>query len=349
MSMADHASGIDRGGSWDVVSDAISGTMDAKLPLPATLRALAADLSDRRSAALLRRIAARIERGDSLESAFTQFQSRKTIMGRLLHAASLTSQPAEMMSRFVCLIDDYIQSLRNIRVVLIYPFICLTLVLFGALVLTFGWLVPVTKDVGVIASEFRVDVGNRVGFQLLLAGDLASIALGLLVWVIGLLLVFSPIGMSRWSFVYHLPILGRYYAVLNLAMLARVMEHLTRAEVGMSKALEAVAMLVSWPRLRRAVAKAAERASESSTLEEVVANDRRFPATLRAFLAQPGNKLTLSARFAAAGDFFEQQARCHGNTMPLFLLAFTIFGLLLVWLSYAIPVMLWISWIRLLS
>jgi len=349
MSMADHPSDFDRGGSWDVVSDAISRTMDAKLPLPATLRALAADLNDRRSASLLKRIAARIERGESLESILSQFESRKTMMGRLLHATSLTSQPAEMISRFVGLINDYIQSLRNIRVVLAYPLICLMLVVFGAVVLTAGWLVPATRDADAVAREFDAGGINAAMFQLLLAGDLISIALGFLIWAIGLLIVLGPIRISRWSLVYQLPIIGRYYGSLNLALFARLMEHLTQAGVGTSQALEAAAMLVSWPRLRRAVNEAAERTSQSSTLEEAVADDQRFPATLRAFLTHPGNKLTLSARFATAGDFFEQQARSHCYAMPFLLLPFVIFGLLLVWGCYAIPIIMWISWIRVLS
>lgn len=342
--MANHPSGVDRGGGWDVVADAISRTMDARLPLPATLRALAADLNDKRSASLLKKIAARIDRGESLEAAFSQFGSRKTMMGRLLHAASLTPQPAEMMSRFVGLIDDYMQSLRNIRVVLAYPLICLTLVIFGAIVLTISWFFPMTREAVSVANEFEVESN-----QLLLAGNLISVVLGLLIWAIGSLIVLGPISISRWALVYQLPIVGRYYGSLNLALFARLMEHLTQAGVGISQALAVAARLVSWPRLRRALNEAAEQTSQSSTLEEVVANDHRFPATLRAFLNHSGNKLTLSARFAAAGDFFEQQARSRCYAMPFLLLPLVIFGLLLVWLCYAVPIMLWISWLRLLS
>lgn len=347
--MADDLSNTDQGGNWDVVSAAIGRTMEARLPLPATLRALAADLADRRSAALLKRIAARIERGETLESTFSHLSPRKTLTARLLHAASLTPQPAEMMSRFVGLLDNYIHALRNLRVFIAYPLICLTLALFGAFVLTISWLIPATDVFADIVSEFGFESSGVVRFQLLVAGELASLLVGLCIWVVGFVVVLCPVRASRYSLIYYLPILGRYYGYLNLVMAARFMELLTRAEVGISKSLAAAAMLVHWPTLRRALNDAAQRTSESSTLEEVVANDRRFPATLRTFLTQSGNKLSLSSRFAAAGDFFEEQAHHLGNAMRLLLFPFIIFGLLLVWVCYAIPVLSYISWIRLLT
>lgn len=347
--MADDLSDAGRGGNWDVVSEAIGRTMEAKLPLPATLRALATDLADRKSAALLKRIAARIERGESLESIFSPSQSRKPLMTRLLYAVSLTSQPAEMMSRFVGLLDNYIHALRNMRVFIAYPLICLTLSLFGVFVLMISWLIPATSVVADIVSEFAFDSSGLVGFQLLVAGVLVSFLVGLCIWVVGFVVVLCPVRASRYSLIYYLPILGRYYGYLNLAMAARLMELLTQAEVGISKSLAAAAMLVHWPKLRRVLNDAAQRTSESSSLEEVVANDHRFPATLRTFLTQSGNKLSLSSRFAAAGDFFEQQADHLGHAMRLLLFPFIIFGLLLVWVCYAIPVLSYISWIRLLT
>ncbi len=155
--------------------------------------------------------------------------------------------------------------------------------------------------------------------------------------------------MSRWSLTYQLPILGRYYAYLNIGLFARMMEHLTQSGVEMSKALEAVGGLVSWPRLRRALKEAAAKAAKSTTFDEIVRNDRRFPATLRTFLTQSGNRLSLSARFAAAADFFEDRARSLWHAAPALLLLFAILGLILLWMTYAVPLMMWIYWIRLLS
>ena len=347
--MSEQPSAFNRAANWDQVSEAVSRTIEASLPLPATLRALAADLTDRKAASLLKRIAARIERGESVESVFSRLGSGRSRVAYLLRAASLTSQPAEMLNRFIGLTEDYIQGLRNIRTALAYPLLCLTVAIFGAVVFTVGWLLPGTQDFISMNREFEVNSTIDGRLRLMLAGNLVSILVGLVVWGVGLLIALGPVRLSRWSLTYRLPILGRYYSYLNLVMFARLMEQLTQSGASMSKALGTVAMLIFWPRLRRAVNDAAAKTAESSAFEDVVQNDRRFPATLRTFLTHPGNKLVISSRFAAAADYYENQARSLWNALPLVLIGFVVWGLLLVWVSYAVPVMMWISWIRVLS
>jgi len=347
--MSEQPSAFDRAANWDEVSEAVSRTIEANLPLPATLRALAADLADKKAASLLKRIAARIERGESVESVFSQLGSGRSRVAYLLRAASLTSQPAAMLNRFVGMTEDYIQGLRNIRTALSYPLLCLTVAIFGALVLTIGWLLPGSRDFVQIQQEFQTNSAIDFRLRLMVVGNLVSILIGLVVWVIGLLIVLGPVRMSRWSLTYRLPILGRYYGYLNLVLFARLMEQLTQSGVSMSKALTTVAMLIPWPRLRRAASDAATKTGESSEFEDIVRNDRRFPATLRTFLTHPGNRLAIASRFAAAADYYESQARSLWNALPLVLIVFVILGLLLVWVSYAVPVMIWISWIRLLA
>jgi len=119
--------------------------------------------------------------------------------------------------------------------------------------------------------------------------------------------------------------------------------------VELSKALEAVAGLVSYPRLRRALKEAAAKAAESATVDEIVRTDQRFPATLRTFVTQSGSKLSLSDRFLAAADFFEDRARALWHAAPVLLMVFAILGLIMLWMTYAIPLMMWIYWIQLLS
>ena len=338
------------GANWDVISDALGRTVEANLPLPTTLRALAADLDDRRTASALKRIAARIERGESLDAIFSKEKSTKSRpVGQLLHAASLTPQPSETLNRFVTIMEDYTSNLRNLRTALSYPFLCLTLALFGAFVISAGWLLPNARDIVAMEEELSLTQPVRLRIELMWAGNLVSLLIGIHVWGIGLLIILGPVRMSRFSLTYQLPMLGRYYAYLNLSLFAKVMAHLTQSGVELSKALEAVAGLVSYPRLRRALKEAAAKAAESATFDEIVRTDQRFPATLRTFVTQSGSKLSLSDRFLAAADFFEDRARALWHAAPVLLMVFAILGLIMLWMTYAIPLMMWIYWIQLLS
>ena len=326
---------------WAALTAALGGTMQSQLPLPGVIRAMAEDVSDPATARTMRFIANRLEKGDSLESVLaTLAQGRPTRLGHIIRAAALTGRPLQTWQTLLHWTDEYRQRLRDLRVNLGYPLLCFGIAIVVAALLTFCWQVPMVAEFSNVEQEFMLEPASASYYlPLVVGGTVVLLFVAAVAFLVSLAIFLFPEGVGRCSFVYLLPIFGRYYRFCNLTLFSRVAGHLLDCGVPSSQVFRTAAGLVPWPGLRRAIEKVAEQTGQSSTPVEALRASPQIPAVFKALVVYASDSVPLGSRFEAAGDVFESRLRAMQEFVPsIYIAVFVALAFLVIMASYVIPV-----------
>lgn len=337
---------------WAALTAALGGTMQSQLPLPGVIHAMAEDVSDPATARTMRFIADGLEKGESLESVLaTLAQGKPTRLGHIIQAAALTGKPLQTWQTLLHWTDEYRQRLRDLRVNLGYPLLCFGIAIIVAVLLTFGWQVPMVADLSNVEQEFLLDADSASYYlPLVVRGTVVLLFVAAVAFLVSLAIFLFPEGVGRCSFVYSLPIFGRYYRFCNLTLLSRVAGHLLDCGVPSSQAFRTAAGLVPWPRLRRAIEKVAQQTGQSSTPVEAMQGRPEIPAVFKALVVYASDSVPLASRFEAAGDVFESRLGAMQEFVPsIYIAVFVALAFLLILASFVVPLIRIIMLIQRLS
>lgn len=339
---------------WERLVDAITQSVQRGLPLPGALEALAEQSPDRRTAKFFREVAARVSRGESLEDVLRGLSAKQSEELRaILGAAATTPQPAKTLAELLRLQRQYKESLRDLRSALAYPALCGAVatasyvMLPGHLKALWGiiWEIFVTE--GELISEAARTAPREHFAQWFLWTFLAGlVAVGIGILSLTLLrVVAGPVWLARSKWIYRVPILGRFYKAAATGHFCALLRCLVEKGVTLPEALEAVANLIPWPRLRAAIQAAVPDVRSGQALPEVLKNYHWLPATLVTFLGEREGDIPLGERLKATGDLFLQQTRSNRASLETMLVCLMILGLypwvqiiLLLWSGLGVSV-----------
>ena len=331
-----------------LLGEQLSHLLQHRLPLPTGLRALAEETDSRRARRVLARIAGEVESGRDVAAALTAVGDRLTPELRGAVEAGIA------VDRLPGLLAEYVRTTRRalrLRRLLwartLYPLLLLA-VLAGILVVAFGWLVPLYRD---LADDFGMNLPAVtrlvMGVADTVGGDerservgrvLDTAALGAAAAV--LLMVFTPFG-RRW--VKYLPVFGHlHYCVLAVRLL-RLVRLFLDAGTPLPHALRLVADKQREPDFRVAALTAAEHLSAGHTLADSLEATALGRAGMWPLLDWGERNGRLDRTLAFLADAYErrldQRSELLGRVLPL--LFYYLFAVLLGLLIAATVVPIW--------
>jgi type II secretory pathway component PulF len=324
----------------------VAAMAKAGLPLPAALEAVAGDVTPRRLGRVLRQLAKRLAAGDPLEQALAAEGSRLPAHFRgLLLAGVRSGRLAPMLDEFVDATYRGQDLRRRVALSLMYP---AALVALLALVLAavFTWIVPqfaaLFRDFGMSLPEATLFVINMPHTIVWIVASVAALLLVLLAATCA-----APPG-AKWSRIVSLvPLVGPLVRSNALARFCQLMAMLLDAGVPAAEALRLTAAGVSHSGLSAAARRAALAVEAGRPLDEALAAEPWFPASMTALVQWGRQTAGLGEALRSAGEMFEGRARDQGVLLqavapPLALLAFLVLVGLLI-LTLLLPMVALIS------
>jgi type II secretory pathway component PulF len=287
------------------------------LPLEGGLRALAEEIGGRRLAGVLRRLAARLERGEPLETAIAAPDCRLPVVLRGLIVAGVRS------GRLPQVLDQFAAMLRRRHV------------LRQRLIATFAYPAMLLSIVAVLLSffpfyivdEFRklfADFGTRLPglteVYLKYAGVVAWTFLGLAVTAIVVPAVaLLPLGgwlgrLSSW-----IPIVGPIVRQERYVQFSRLMATLLDAQTPLPEALELAAVAMRGTLLQSPCRAASGAVQAGIPLEEAVAG-AGFLDSLTCLVAWGQKNKSLADAFRSAAESFEARSTSQTGLLNMILL-----------------------------
>ena len=257
---------------------------NAGLPLAPGLRAAAAELPNSRLAVALTRLAAALERGESLEQALAAEQgSLPSHLQALVAAGVRSGKLGLVLEEFVRFRQIADETRRSVWRALAYPML-LVLLLAGVVLLYFAYLVPGLMKLeesggrpsslraGVEVSRWLADHSER-----LLVGAIA-------VALASVLSVYAAPQLFR-RVLNRAPLFGALWRFAGLAEWAELLRILLSNDVPMPEALRLSAAGIRDADLANGVNRAALRVEAGARLSDAVHGLPQFGATIKPFLA----------------------------------------------------------------
>ena len=219
------------------------------LPLSAGLRATAEEIPQLRLAAAMRRLAAELDRGVSLDRALgTASKNVPDHLRGLILAGLRTGRVAHVLEELVAMDRDRIDLRRRIVAALTYPTILMVLL---AAAFVFGNLF-IVRPFSQVFDEFGMDLPDITRMMIALMHWLDHSGLGMAIIVFGivlpsfvaLILIPKPPDLQRAC--YHLPIIGPLWRWQSLVDFSRLMHLFLARQVPMAEALRFTADGLRW-------------------------------------------------------------------------------------------------------
>ncbi|MCX7428372.1 MAG: type II secretion system F family protein [Planctomycetia bacterium] len=305
------------------VVDEISRLAGAELPLGPGLRALAAELGHGRVARAVRRIAAALDAGATIEDALDAEGTRfpPHVRGLIL-AGARSGRLGEVLEDFVDLERHRIELRRRIRLILAYP--ALLMAIMVALCVLLGlFVIPPFES---IFRDFDTDLPPITQFVLWLFGTPMWYLLG------GHLLLFASL-YTLWAlpgpvWVKQLcnmaPVVGPLRRWSRLVRFSRLMAILLREEIPLPAALRLTATAMHDANLALGCRRAASDVEAGRPLSESLAVQWQFPDSMIPMIAWGQRNGTLAEAFRAVGEMFEGRAQVQTGMLDILILPFTL-------------------------
>jgi type II secretory pathway component PulF len=318
----------------------------AQLPLAPGLRAMADELPGARVSHVLRRLAAQLESGASLEDALLAQEGRLPahVTGMIV-AGVRSGRLAEVMEQFVAIERGRQETRHRIAATMFYP----TLLFIGLLVLLLFFSVLLIPQFRKIFEEFDMELPSMTEFVLWFGG--AGIWYFVHVVVLFAVALYLACTLPRpyWlrRIAYVIPLIGPILRASSLVAFSRLMKILLDQRVPLSESLRMVAEGVRDPALAGACRAAARDVEAGSLLSEALAGYWQFPPTLQPLVQWGQGTSNLAEAFYAAGEMYEGRLRVRDTLLatvipPLALLIIG-FGIGFVVVSLFMPLINLIS------
>ncbi|MGO9114175.1 MAG: type II secretion system F family protein [Thermoguttaceae bacterium] len=288
------------------------------LPLEGGLYALADEIGQPRLARVLRNLAARLERGEKLETAIAAKDSRLPAYLRGLIVAGVRSGRLPIvLDQFAALARRQQDFRRRVLLILAYPVFLLgilaALMVFCHVVLT-GQFAQVFRDFGC-----KLPGITELYFRF--SGVVAWTVLGLTIAaaMAPLAALFLPLGAWLGRATPWIPVLGKVVCDDRHAQFSRLMAMLLEEEVPLPEALQLTSIALQGTVLSgqcRTAAAAVERGMPS---DQALMN-ARFPDSLTALVAWGQQKSCLAESFRAAAESFEARSNSQSALLDMILL-----------------------------
>lgn len=298
----------------------------AGLPLAPGFRAMAEELPRSRLAAVLRRIATRLDAGAPLDVAMeAEERSFPVHLRGLVIASARSGRLASVLERFVVLERSRAELRRRVWASLAYPAVLMAalLALFAFVAL---WIVPQFRK---MFEDFGAELPTITRWVLIVSQYgvwclLGTIGAVLAVWLI--LRLVAPVAAIRLG--YLVPMVGPMAYWTRITQFCRMMELLLEQQVPAPEALRLCAEGLREPDLAKGCRKAAAEIESGSALSEALARHRQFPPTLTPFLQWGQKTANLPAAFQAAAEAFESRAQGDMALLASVILPITLLAVL---------------------
>jgi type II secretory pathway component PulF len=277
------------------------------LPLPAGLRAAAAECHSGRLAAALRRLADRVEAGQPLDKALAEPRQRwPEQFAALVRGAVRTGDPGAVLAQVLEHHRAVREVQRSIRSALAYPALVLLLL---ALLLTFFSLVVVGRFAEMY-RQFEFDLPESTNAALAMGEFgawvfLASVAAALLLPPV----LRRVLGSPRWNYVVAaVPLVGPAWRWANVAEMARLLGTYLQHDIPLPEALRLTGEASGDVQLADACADLAGEVETGRSLSDAVAEDGRLPQSIVPLLRWGEQTRSLAEACDVARESFERRA-----------------------------------------
>jgi type II secretory pathway component PulF len=291
------------------------------------VRALAEELGGGRVSESLKRLAERLQRGDSWQAALSDPQIRLPDHVRgLLEASVRTPHVAATLEQFVHLNRRSAQLAREMWLSVAYPLaviVCVT-VLFACF--EFFIVAEMARIYDDIYTDFALSsspLGLPAMTRLLVAwSGPPAIGLLLLVLIVGVLLpviwsVWRPLGLDVLA--HRLPILGPLWLWGGMVDLCRLLALLLEAGIPLPDALRMTAAGLKSSELAQACRRMARHVEAGESLAEAAAITPPLPDTLGPVVHWGESRSALPDALQAAAEMYEGRVRMQLAFVRLFL------------------------------
>jgi general secretion pathway protein F len=292
---------------------AIADLARSGLPLPAGLRAAAAEIPSRRSAEALRRLASQLEAGQSLEEALSRQRNRiRSHLGGLLLAGLNAGDLSALLQQWIAVEQQSLGLRREIRMVLAYP--ALLLLSLIAVVVFFCEFVArgmaeVIRDVGGGA------VGGAMPAQSGFLFWLATTGRGVL-WSVAAIVVFGPVLLwllrrvpAVQAFLCSVPVLGPLWWWSALSDCCGLLGLLTARRMPLPAALDSTADAVNNAYIADGCRRLSQDVAAGRDLAAAIDRLPQFPSTLSFLLTWGHRHAVFPETCRAASEMFADRAR----------------------------------------
>ena len=307
----------------------------AGLPLASGLRAMADELSGRRSRRVLHALADRLDAGEDLASAMESQGRRLPLCLRGIVLAGLRSgRLAEALEEYADLRRSRLELRRRLWFSLAYPFFLLCVLALMAVMARFCVVVHFKNlfdDFGMslpVLTELVINVSLPFAWFM--------VALVALFALIPLLLAVSPGIRWIWPALYKIPMIGPLLRWGNLSQFSRLLALLLEQQVPLPDALRLTAAGLHDPNLARGCRRVAEDVERGQPLYESMDRRRQFPAGMIPLVEWGQRTPALPDAFRATTEMFEGRTLSQGSLLEAVLLPFmfmfivTFVGLLVI-------------------
>ncbi len=296
----------------------LAALTQAGLPLEGGLRALADELGRPRLSNVLRRMATRLEAGESLEATIAAQGSRLPAhLCGLIMAGVRTGSLPKVLDQFACMSRRQSDLRRKLFLSLWYPALLLGIM---ALLAVAGRYYVIDEFRGIF-KDFGTKVPELTAIVLETAG-----AVGWTLSVLAIAALLLPFAatvrpfaswLGRWTI--RIPVFGPIVAYERYAYFSNLMALFLEESVPMPESLHLTAVAMRGTPLAGPCRRAATSVAAGQPLDAVLGRVR-FPASLTAFVAWGQEKNSLAEAFRAAGQTFEILAQSQGSLLNMILL-----------------------------
>ncbi len=311
----------------------LASFVGAGIPLGPALRSLAEEMGTGRLAKGLRRLADRIDRGQSPEQALRALDpATATLLEGLIAAGGRTGRLAELLNELVA--SEAVE--RQLRwrawMSLLYP----TLIVVAAVLLFCTAFAVGIRGIGRLYDEFDMDLPQVTLAILTLSRPVVGNTVMLAAAVLGALVILLPTRVFPGSddLLIHLPGLRRLYRSILYYRLTRLLGVLLAGQTTLPEAFRLAASAVSSRRLARQCRKAMALAQSGRSLTESLQEAGLGPVAVAL-----GNPAHLPADphplFLTAAESFESRARMATQIVETFYPPLVFVG---IWFAFSVIV-----------
>lgn len=293
-----------------VFSRQFATMINAGLPVVTALKVLAKQSGSVRLRQSLTQIAADVEAGESLASAFArQSHSFPTVMVQMIAAGEVGGILDEVLDRLANQLEREENIRQKVRSALVYPII---VSLVAVMVVIFLMIVVVPQFVGIytdlgadlpVATKLLIAMSNgarNFWWLILLIGGGAFA--GLRIWVR------TDQGALLWDkFLLKLPVFGPMISKQAIGRFTRTLGGLLSSGVSILKALAVVERVVGNRVIANAVRAALEDVRQGQPLVMSLRRSKVFPPMVLEMVSVGEETGTLEEMLAKVADFFEEE------------------------------------------
>lgn len=291
--------------------ETVAGLTASDLPLSAGLRAAAEEVPQHRVAVAMRRMAAELDGGASLDAALSHAgKDVPSYLRGLILAGLRTGRVAHVLEELVAMDRERIDLRRRIVGALAYPTFLFAMLLLSFVLANIFIVAPFAK----LFDEFEMDLPvltemtivtmhwfERTGLWTVL------IALGItLPAALVLMALPKPPDVQRAC--YRLPIIGPLWRWQSLVDFSRLMHLLLDRDVPLGEAFRLTADGLRWTDLSEVSLACAQEVEEGMSVTDSMAKHREFPASMQPVIASGMKAGQPSEAFAAAAEMYRSRA-----------------------------------------